>query len=74
MDQYFCPECGYEGDEPLCPHCNIAAERLDVSEEEVNDQATYSQETMKKVEGEEVEILDEEGLTGKKTPCTRRNG
>lgn len=31
MAKYFCPECGYEGDEPICPHCSIPAESLDVS-------------------------------------------
>lgn len=34
MAKYFCPECGYEGDEPICPHCSIPAESLDASADE----------------------------------------
>lgn len=26
---YLCPDCGWEGDEPICPSCTSAAERVD---------------------------------------------
>ncbi len=27
---YFCPECGWEGNEPICTVCGVKAEALDV--------------------------------------------
>lgn len=33
MGKFFCPECGYDGDEPICPHCNIPAEPLEVGDD-----------------------------------------
>lgn len=42
MTKYFCPECGYEGDEPICPHCSIPAESLDYDEEKASKDDSYS--------------------------------
>lgn len=58
MSQYFCPECGYEGEEPICPHCNIPAESLEFNEEENLKQETYSDDLVKETEKENLEIDD----------------
>lgn len=70
MGKYFCPECGYEGDELICPHCNIPAEKLDINDEELTSQATYPEQSIKKIDGEEMELLDEDQTSGKRhTPA-----
>ena len=50
MSKYFCPDCGFEGDEPICPHCNVPAEALDVSDEEAVLSEKYSRDEIKKAE------------------------
>lgn len=42
MTKYFCPECGYEGEDPICPHCNIPAESLEYDEEDLAKEESYS--------------------------------
>lgn len=60
MGKFFCPECGYEGNEPICPHCNIAAESLDMSEEQLADsvssgQAKYPSDLVEEEKSEDLE-------------------
>ena len=58
MSQYFCPECGYEGDEPICPHCNIPAESLEFKDEEIlNNSQTYPEEILEKTTLEKEEDI-----------------
>lgn len=34
-EKYCCPECGWRGNEPLCPVCNLPADSLEVNEVEL---------------------------------------
>lgn len=66
MSNYFCPECGYEGDEPICPHCNIPTEKLDVSDDMANEaNGAYPEGVVDKVKDEddlEKEELEDENI------------
>jgi hypothetical protein len=64
---YFCPECGYEGDDPVCPHCRIPTEKLDFTDDMVVDEETYPDDVLQKVGGDTPDIvpLDEDLETGK---------
>ena len=54
MSNFFCPECGYEGDDPLCPHCNIPTEKLDVDDDIAGEnEETYPEEAVKKVDSDD---------------------
>jgi len=63
MSNYFCPECGYEGDDPLCPHCNIPTEKLDVSDDMTGEnEETYPEEAVKKIDSDEEEKVGKDNL------------
>ncbi len=55
--KFFCTECGYEGEDPICPNCNIPTESLDFDETEVleNEEESYPGEVMDKVEEDDSE-------------------
>jgi len=60
MNNYCCTECEYLGDEPICPHCNIPTERLDVSDDMYGDaNGTYPDEVIEKVKDED-DLKEEE--------------
>lgn len=59
MAKYFCPECGYEGDEPICPHCSIPAESLDVSADEAGVEK-YSKNDLSAAKDEDDPDLDDD--------------
>jgi len=56
MTKYFCPECGYEGDEPICPHCSIPAESLDYDEEKAAKDESYSPDEVEEADLDKEEI------------------
>lgn len=56
MAKYFCADCGYEGDEQICPYCYKPAESLDVDLEGIKSDEKYSE---KDIDGS---IIDGEEL------------
>lgn len=58
--KFFCTECGYEGEDPICPNCNIPTESLDFDESEVLEEGeeSYPEEVMDKVEDNDMEDGD----------------
>ena len=38
LSQYFCPDCGWEGNEAICPICNSHAESLDEPDDTKDDE------------------------------------
>lgn len=64
MAKFFCPDCGYEGDEQICPYCYKPAESLDVDLEAKELGEKYSQKELAEtdsVDDEDLEIdLDED--------------
>ena len=51
-DDYFCPECGYSGDQAgYCPHCHVPLESIDADERNLDnnpDEMAYPGEFRKK--------------------------
>lgn len=59
--QYVCPDCGYEGEDPICPHCNLPAESIgeESSPNKGEDSVKYPAELLKQ-EVPFSELSDEE--------------
>lgn len=54
-DDFFCPDCNYQGAAGDCPFCHVPMESLDINENELEEQkaVTYPDELIKKEEGQD---------------------
>lgn len=70
MNNYFCPECGYQSyddKEQICPHCNIPMEKIDFDDEiaSKNDNEVYPKKILQEASDEDESIsrvLSDEGI------------
>lgn len=59
MSDFICPECSYEGNEPICPYCSVACESLKIKDDVTGEVEKYPQDLVEKTEKED-DVEDEE--------------
>lgn len=56
--KYLCPDCGWEGDDPICPSCLTAAEKIDVVDNP-DEETMYPKELLAEDEDEDLAKVED---------------